>query len=78
MVAGQPMKSVLAFRMQRIKEALASNTITTISLFSGAGGLDIGAIYAGAKIIWANDMKKEAVASYKKNIFLRWRITAVK
>ena len=68
MVAGQPMKSVLAFRIQRIKEALASNTITTISLFSGAGGLDIGAIYAGAKIIWANDMKKEAVASYKKNI----------
>ena len=63
MVAGQPMKSVLAFRMQRIKEALASNTITTISLFSGAGGLDIGAIYAGAQSCWAHDLNYVGVAS---------------
>lgn len=44
------------------------NTIKTISLFSGAGGLDIGAIHAGAHIIWANDMKKEACESYARNI----------
>lgn len=30
--------------------------------------MDIGAIYAGAKIIWANDMKKEACDSYAHNI----------
>lgn len=54
--------------MQDLKDKLASNTIRTISLFSGAGGLDIGAIYAGAKILWANDMKKEACESYALNI----------
>lgn len=54
--------------MKQLKDKLASNTIQTISLFSGAGGLDIGAIYAGAQIIWANDMKKEACESYALNI----------
>lgn len=54
--------------MKNLKDILASNTIRTISLFSGAGGLDIGAIYAGAQIIWANDMKKEACESYSLNI----------
>ncbi|MBD5336753.1 MAG: DNA cytosine methyltransferase [Bacteroides sp.] len=54
--------------MQELKDKLASNTVRTISLFSGAGGLDIGAIYAGAHIIWANDMKKEACESYALNI----------
>lgn len=54
--------------MKQIKEQLSSNSIRTISLFSGAGGLDIGAIYAGAQIIWANDLKKEACESYALNI----------
>lgn len=51
-----------------IKEQNASNNINTVSLFSGAGGLDIGAIKAGAHIIFANDMMKEACMSYRKNI----------
>lgn len=51
-----------------IKEQLANNTLRTVSLFSGAGGLDIGAIRAGAKVIWANDMKTDACKSYQKNI----------
>lgn len=54
--------------MKDLKDKLATNSIRTISLFSGAGGLDIGAIYAGAQIIWANDMKKEACDSYAHNI----------
>lgn len=54
--------------MNELKDKLAFNTIRTISLFSGAGGLDIGAINAGARIIWANDMKKEACESYALNI----------
>lgn len=54
--------------MQALKDKLAANSIQTVSLFSGAGGLDIGAIYAGAHIIWANDMKKEACESYALNI----------
>ena len=39
-----------------------------ISLFSGAGGMDLGFIKAGFDIVWANDFFKEAVESYKKNI----------
>lgn len=39
-----------------------------VSLFSGAGGLDLGFIKAGHEILWANDLYKDAVATYKKNI----------
>lgn len=52
----------------KLKEQNTSNDIKTISLFSGAGGLDIGAIMAGAYIILANDIMKEACLSYTKNI----------
>jgi len=37
-------------------------------LFSGAGGLDIGFIWAGHEIVWANDIDKDAVETYKANI----------
>lgn len=40
----------------------------TVSLYSGAGGLDIGFIKAGFNIIWANDFDKDACLSYEKNI----------
>lgn len=39
-----------------------------ISLFSGAGGLDLGLILAGNEVIWANDIDKDAVATYQENI----------
>lgn len=39
-----------------------------VSLFSGAGGLDLGFILAGHEIIWANDLYADAVATYKQNI----------
>ena len=39
-----------------------------VSLFSGAGGLDLGFKMAGHDIIWANDMYADAVETYKKNI----------
>ena len=45
-----------------------NNDIKTISLFSGAGGLDIGAIKAGARVVFANDIMKEAAMSYRANI----------
>jgi len=51
-----------------LKTQNRKNEIRTISLFSGAGGLDIGAIHAGAQIVWANDIKKEACESYARNI----------
>lgn len=39
-----------------------------VSLFSGAGGMDLGFENAGFDIVWANDFFKEAVESYKKNV----------
>ncbi len=42
--------------------------MTITSLFSGAGGLDLGLIQAGNEVIWANDIDEDAVETYKKNI----------
>lgn len=39
-----------------------------VSLFSGAGGLDLGFIEAGFNVVWANDLFSEAVETYQKNI----------
>lgn len=39
-----------------------------VSLFSGAGGLDLGFILAGHVIVWANDIDADAVATYRENI----------
>lgn len=39
-----------------------------VSLFSGAGGLDLGFIKAGHTLVWANDLYDDAVATYRKNI----------
>lgn len=39
-----------------------------ISLFSGAGGMDIGFKAAGFDIKWANDFDKTAVETYKLNL----------
>lgn len=43
-------------------------TLNTISLFSGAGGLDLGLISAGFNIVWANDILKPAIENYRHNI----------
>ncbi len=39
-----------------------------VSLFSGAGGLDLGFIMAGHTVVWANDLFEDAVKTYRKNI----------
>ena len=39
-----------------------------VSLFSGAGGLDLGLIKAGHRVIWANDIDTNAVETYRRNI----------
>jgi len=44
------------------------NKLKVVSLFSGAGGMDIGFRNAGFEIIWANDFFEDAVNSYRKNI----------
>jgi len=45
-----------------------NNKYKVISLFSGAGGMDLGFIQAGFDILWANDVFTEAIETYKKNI----------
>ncbi|NMC96577.1 MAG: DNA cytosine methyltransferase, partial [Deltaproteobacteria bacterium] len=39
-----------------------------ISLFSGCGGMDLGFIQAGHKIVWAIDNDPDAVKTYRENI----------
>ena len=39
-----------------------------VSLFSGAGGLDLGFIQEKHKIIWANDLYEDAVETYRCNL----------
>lgn len=39
-----------------------------ISLFSGAGGMDLGFVRAGYEIVWANDCWSDAVETYKQNL----------
>ena len=41
--------------------------LTAVSLFSGAGGMDVGFEKAGIKVVYANEMKKEAAETYRKN-----------
>ena len=39
-----------------------------VSLFSGAGGLDLGLVQAGLQIVWANDIFEDAAETYRRNI----------
>lgn len=42
--------------------------LTVASLFSGAGGLDLGFKQVGFKMLWANDIFIDAAETYKANI----------
>jgi len=42
-------------------------TRRAVSLFSGAGGFDIGADIAGWHVVWANDMDKSACKTFEAN-----------
>lgn len=52
--------------MERTSEK--SNGLTVASLFSGIGGLDLGFMYSGYNLVWANDFEKNAVNVYKENV----------
>lgn len=39
-----------------------------ISLFSGAGGMDLGFVKAGHTVVWANDHDTDCVRTYRHNI----------
>lgn len=39
-----------------------------VSLFSGAGGLDLGLIQSGHEVVWANDFDADCVETYRSNL----------
>lgn len=41
--------------------------LTAVSLFSGAGGMDVGFSNAGYEILWANDFDKNACETFRAN-----------
>lgn len=43
------------------------NEITAVSLFSGAGGMDVGFENAGVRVVFANELVKEAAETYRAN-----------
>lgn len=42
--------------------------LNVVSLFAGAGGMDLGFMQAGFDIVWANDFNADAVKTYRRNI----------
>lgn len=52
--------------MERIKPKIIK--YNTVSLFSGIGGFDLGFMYAGFNVIWANDFEKYACQTYRENV----------
>ena len=40
---------------------------TGVSLFTGAGGMDVGFEKAGVKVVFANEIMKEAAETYVNN-----------
>jgi len=44
-----------------------SGSPTAVSLFSGAGGMDVGFSKAGFEVVWANDIDKDSCDTYQTN-----------
>ncbi|MDC0366593.1 DNA cytosine methyltransferase [Pelagibacteraceae bacterium] len=47
---------------------MKKNKLKVLSLFAGAGGMDLGFKNAGYDIIWANDFDADSVKTYKRNL----------
>lgn len=45
-----------------------SDSYSLVSLFCGAGGMDLGFKQAGFDILWANDFDEDATITYKNNL----------
>lgn len=60
-------KSHIMKTVRKLKTKTTKETRTAISLFTGAGGMDVGFVNAGFKVLWANDFDPDACESYRAN-----------
>ena len=51
--------------------------LTAVSLFSGAGGMDVGFEQAGIKILMANEIDKMAANTFVKNQKWLWTTSII-
>lgn len=49
-------------------EVFRMSAKTIVSLFAGAGGVDLGLTQAGHKVLWANDFDADSCDTYRTNI----------
>jgi DNA (cytosine-5)-methyltransferase 1 len=61
-------RSFMSVLKNRITRMSVFKSKTIVSLFAGAGGLDLGLKEAGHRIIWANDSDKDSCDTYSRNI----------
>jgi len=47
---------------------MKNHSYTAVSLFSGAGGMDVGFKKAGFDVVWANDLNFDACQTYEANL----------
>lgn len=52
----------------KIQNSIIKSKPRVVSLFAGAGGMDLGFKNAGFDIVWANDFNYDATITYKNNI----------
>jgi DNA (cytosine-5)-methyltransferase 1 len=54
--------------INKIHNAILKSKPRVVSLFAGAGGMDLGFKNTGFDIVWANDFNYDATVTYKNNI----------
>lgn len=54
-------------REDMVRKAKETNVPTLVDLFCGSGGLSLGLVQSGMKIIFANDIEKSALRTYNFN-----------
>lgn len=67
-VSSHPLATSEIIRARGEDVVVSTRSYTVVSLYSGAGGLDLGFRTAGFDLVWATDSDPDAVESYKANL----------